>query len=214
MRIRIAGGVLAASVTALPTLAEAQERRGTQTPSSSRVTIVRSSGMARDANDPDERRRPGRSPRPLTYAQINQLLGPLGLALASQAGPWRLTVSQRSAGGGRFRLSFWNVDKVESMTNETHMKPFSRVYLRLRALAPNEYYVLQCTVSSENPNPKFHLFGPGDSHSVIDGNNIVGVYHAPDTQDALFYIMQVSQGHEWSFSSCDISPLASPQTPR
>jgi hypothetical protein len=191
---------------------DAQTRRGTSTPTRSGIPVLRNSGKAK-VDEPDER--PTRAARSLSAAQLSQMLGPLGFTLANQLGPWKLSLNERTAAGGRIRLSFWNVERVKSTNDVVRMKGFSRIYITIQALAADEYFLVQCAVSGgDNPNPRFWLFGPGDNETMTNGNNVVAVYHSLDTQKAILHVMPVSQGFEWDFSHCEVSQLQPPQTPR
>jgi hypothetical protein len=212
-RITAVAAIAALMATAVHP-AQGQTRTTARGPSTAtRVLVARGSGSGDAADREQGAPVRSRSGRPLTAAQLSQLIAPLGFVLKEMAGPWHVTVHDPTAAGGRISLYMERISNLYPQHENARMGLDGKAFLRIKALAPNEYYLINCAASTiYDSERRMSLRGPGGLEVVSDAGNHVAIYHSTDTGTASFTLRPFVQGY-WTFSGCDVSLIPPPQTP-
>ena len=214
-------GIMAVLVIAVLTAiashpAEGQTRSSARNPASAaRVLVVRGSGSGESVDHSGAATPRARTGRPLSASQISEMISPLGFVFKEMAGPWHVTVHRPIAAGGRILLYMERVNNLYAEHENAKMDiEGGKAFLRIKALAPNEYYLINCTATTiYDSERRMLLSGPGGSQVISDAGNHLAVYHATDTGTANFVLRPFIKGY-WTFSGCDVSLIPPPQTPR
>jgi hypothetical protein len=182
---------------ALPRSVIAQRESG-----ATRIPVAKGSGDIETVRRPD----PPAAPPSLSMDQLRQLIGPIGAALSSAQGPWKVTPSSPLT--SKVRISFIEAHVLLPAANfaAIHGESPGAVMLQIRPSAAGEQHVIDCMVAP--PTPGYRIKGVGGFTQTFNNtNHLTFVHSSSDGQAAAFKIERAFSVDEWYFFGCDVKLL-------